>query len=90
MKTIIRVSLFVLLTVVVSYSSIFFYAKIKFAHITTLTLDLNKEITEIKCIHQIGHWGEWFSEYVLIVEMNDQNYRIWVNGNGEITDHEKM
>lgn len=48
----------------------------------------NTEIEKIEIINRIGGWGEWFSEYTLIVIINDQKYRIWVNGAGEVTDRE--
>lgn len=76
--------------IAVIYSSIYSHTKTKFENIATQVLELNEEVTEIKSIHQIGHWGEWFSEYVLIVVMNEGNYRVWVNEIGEITASERI
>lgn len=50
----------------------------------------NRDIEYIHQINRIGAWGEWFSEYVLIVERNGQQFRIWTNGAGKITDQESL
>jgi hypothetical protein len=50
----------------------------------------NSDIEHIHEINRIGTWGEWFSEYVLIVERNGQKFRIWTNGDGKITDQEVL
>lgn len=50
----------------------------------------NRDIEYIHQINRIGAWGEWFSEYVLIVERNGQQFRIWTNRAGKITDQESL
>lgn len=53
-------------------------------------LQQNDDIAHIHQINQIGAWGEWFSEYVLIVEKNGRKYRIWTDYEGNITDQEVL
>ena len=50
----------------------------------------NRDIEYIHQINRIGAWGEWFSEYVLIVERNGEQFRIWINRAGKITDQESL
>ena len=52
---------------------------------------LYPDISRVESIHTNGHWGEWFSEYILIVETTDEvRHRIWVNEEAEITDEEVL
>ena len=48
----------------------------------------NEQITHIEQFQRIGSWGEWFSEYVMVVKMDGNSYRIWTNAQGEITEKE--
>ncbi|WP_342429576.1 hypothetical protein [Neobacillus sp. FSL H8-0543] len=48
------------------------------------------EITKIDTVNSIGQWGEWFSEYALVVEINGNNYRVWTFENGKITGKELL
>lgn len=53
-------------------------------------LEKNADIDEIVSIHAISSWGEWFLEYVCVVEMDGQTVRIWATPKGEITDKEPL
>lgn len=46
----------------------------------------NPEITTVESINSIGHWGEWFSEYSLVVLIEGKQYRVWTSGDGEVSD----
>ncbi|MER2191274.1 MAG: hypothetical protein ABS951_09965 [Solibacillus sp.] len=50
----------------------------------------DSEIENILTINRIGSWGEWFSEYVLVVEIEGELFRIWVNADGEIVEKEAL
>ena len=50
----------------------------------------NPEIENIITINHISSWGEWFSEYVLVVEIDGQKFQIWSNNKGDITDKEAL
>lgn len=51
-------------------------------------IEKNSGIENIVTINQTGAWGEWFLEFVLVVEIEGQPFRIWVNRSGDITDKE--
>lgn len=53
-------------------------------------IEMNSNIDKIITINHISSWGEWFLEYVLVVEMDGQTYRIWTNNQGEITEREAL
>lgn len=53
-------------------------------------IEMNSNIDKIITINHISSWGEWFLEYVLVVEMDGQTYRIWTNNKGEITEREAL
>ena len=53
-------------------------------------IENNSDIDNIITINHISSWGEWFLEYVLVVEMDGQKYRIWTNNKGEITEKEAL
>ena len=61
-----------------------------FNNVKDNVMEQNLYIEQIHQINRIGTWGEWFSEYVLIVERNGQQFRIWTNGDGNITDQEAL
>ena len=61
-----------------------------FNNVKDNVMEQNRDIEQIHQINRIGTWGEWFSEYVLIVERNGQQFRIWTNGDGNITDQEAL
>ncbi|AWE08075.1 hypothetical protein DCE79_12055 [Lysinibacillus sp. 2017] len=53
-------------------------------------IENNPDIENIVTINHISSWGEWFLEYVLVVEIGGQKFRIWSNDKGEITDKEAL
>lgn len=53
-------------------------------------IEHNPEIENIITINHISSWGEWFSEYVLVVEIDGQKFQIWSNDKGDITDREAL
>lgn len=53
-------------------------------------IEHNPEIENIITINHISSWGEWFSEYVLVVEIDGQKFQIWSNDKGDITDKEAL
>lgn len=50
----------------------------------------NSSIEEIESVHAIGRWGEWFSQFELVVKKDGSKYRIWTNNIGEIIDEERL
>ena len=53
-------------------------------------IEHNPEIENIITINHISSWGEWFSEYVLVVEIDGQKFQIWSNNKGDITVKEAL
>ncbi|HEY4622310.1 MAG TPA: hypothetical protein VIH12_00550 [Solibacillus sp.] len=53
-------------------------------------IEKNSGIENIVTINQTGAWGEWFLEFVLVVEIDGQPFRIWVDRSGDITDKEQL
>ena len=53
-------------------------------------IENNAEIENIVTINRLGSWGELFREYVLVVEIDGQKFRIWTNYKGEVTDKEAL
>ncbi len=50
----------------------------------------NANIEKVVTMNHISSWGEWLLQYVLVVEIDGQKYRIWTNNEGEITDRELL
>ena len=72
------------------YFSIHFYTNAKVSAAKVKVLERNPAISTIEEVTTIGAWGEWFSEYTAVVERDGQMYRIWMAGDGEITEMEKL
>ena len=72
------------------YFSIHFYTNAKVNAVKEKILERNPSISTVEEVTTIGAWGEWFSEYTAVVERNGQMYRIWMAGDGEITEMEKL
>ncbi len=53
-------------------------------------IEHNPDIENIITINHISSWGEWFSEYVLVVEIDGQKFQIWSNNKGDITVKEAL
>lgn len=49
-------------------------------------LEHNPAIIRVESVNALGGWGEWFSEYSLVVVIDSEKFRLWTNGDGEITD----
>ena len=87
-----RVSLILFFTLILcgGYFSIRFYTTAKVDGAKEKILERNPSISTVEEVTTIGAWGEWFSEYTAVVERNGQMYRIWMAGDGEITEMEKL
>ena len=72
------------------YFSSHFYTTMKVNVAKEKMLERNPAISTVEEVTTIGAWGEWFSEYTAVVERNGQMYRIWMAGDGEITEMEKL
>ena len=72
------------------YFSIHFYPILKVNAVKEKVLEHNPAISKVEEVTTIGAWGEWFSEYTAVVERDGQMYRIWMAGDGEITEMEKL
>ena len=73
-----------------AYFSIHFYTTLKVNAAKENVVECNPSISKIEEMTTIGAWGEWFSEYTAVVERNGRMYRIWLAGDGEITEMEKL
>ena len=78
----------VALLAIITYFATSIYTSNKLNHVKENVLENHTDIDKIISIQTIGQWGEWFSQYVLIVELNNEKYRIWTNEKGEIQDKE--
>lgn len=76
--------------VVVIITAYFFVPNIMMNNVKDKVMKNNTDIDKIVTINHISSWGEWFSEYVLVVTIDGQKYRIWTNNEGEITDKESL
>ena len=85
-KTILIILISICIIFVGGYASITLYTKAKFNHVEENVKEHNPEISKVESVGSIGHWGEWFSEYSLVVLIDDEKYRVWTSGDGEITD----
>ncbi|WP_138417437.1 hypothetical protein [Aquibacillus sediminis] len=85
-KVIIIVLISMCIIFVGGYASINLYTKAKLDHVEENVTEHNPEITKVVSINSIGQWGEWFSEYSLVVLIEGEKYRVWTSGDGEITD----
>nr|WP_106779541.1 hypothetical protein [Lysinibacillus timonensis] len=63
---------------ITAYISVNLYTNNKLNYVKQNVLKNNIEITKVEKINSIGKWGEWFSEYVLIVEMDKLKYRMYL------------
>ena len=68
----------------------FFVPNIMMNSVKEKVIENNPDIENIVTINHISSWGEWFLEYVLVVEINGQKFRIWSNDKGEIMDREAL
>ncbi len=67
-----------------AYASIIVYTRHTLNSVEEKVKQHNPEITRVESITSIGHWGEWFSEYSLVVVLDGKKYRVWTNGDGKI------
>ncbi|ENH95822.1 hypothetical protein J416_13956 [Gracilibacillus halophilus YIM-C55.5] len=88
-RLIIKATIICAIILLVGYLFLMLTIQKKFDHVKENVLANNPDITSIEDIHRLGHWGEFFREYVLVVEKRkDNEYRIWTSENGEIRDSE--
>lgn len=72
---------------VIAYFSVTLFVQSKLQTVKAEVLEENPEITSVESINRLGHWGEFFTEYVLVVNKEgDKQYRVWTFGDGEIKD----
>ena len=76
------------LLAIITYFATNIYTSNKLNNVKENVLENHTDIDKIISVQTIGQWGEWFSQYVLIVELNNEKYRIWTNDKGEIQDKE--
>lgn len=77
-------------TVSVLVAAYFLVPLIMMNNVKENVLENNSDVEQIITMHHIGSWGEWFSEYVFVVEIDGQKFRIWTTNNGEIIDREAL
>lgn len=86
MKKVITIIVSLAVVLFIAYVSILLYTNSKLNNVKEKVIENNPEITNVEKINSIGGWGEWFSDYVLVVEIDGLKYRIWASEKGEITD----
>ncbi|MGD7042983.1 hypothetical protein [Jeotgalibacillus proteolyticus] len=78
-------SIFLLsLAAVIAAGVVYFEAKL--FNVKEKVMEQNPEITSVQSIAVLGGWGEWFSEYSLVVVQDRETVRVWTNGDGKLTD----
>ena len=77
----------ILIVIVAAY---FLVPNIMMNTVKDKVMENNTDIDEIVTINHISSWGEWFLEYVLVIEIDGQKFRIWTNNKGEIIDKEPL
>lgn len=90
MKKVIKIVSCFVIVILAGYLTVNLYTVIKLNDIKEKIIEKNPEITKMETMNSVGQWGEWFSEYTLIVEMNGLKYRIWISEEGEISDKEAL
>ncbi|TDL30667.1 hypothetical protein E2R51_16890 [Jeotgalibacillus sp. S-D1] len=81
-KKIFIVFLSIVILSVIVYGSI----NVRLSQVKSNVKEHNPEITKVESINNLGGWGEWFLDYSLVVVVDGERYRVWTNGNGELTD----
>ena len=76
--------------VILMMAAYFLVPNIMMKSVKDKVIEHNPEIENIITINHISSWGEWFSEYVLVVEIDGQKFQIWSNDKGDITDREAL
>ncbi|MFJ8234166.1 hypothetical protein ACIQ34_00315 [Ureibacillus sp. NPDC094379] len=90
MKKVITLIVSLGVVLLVAFFSINLFTNSKLNIVKQKVIEINPEITSVETINSNGKWGEWFSEYILVVEINGLKYRIWTSDKGEITDKESL
>ena len=76
--------------VIIIIAAYFLVPNIMMNSVKDKVIEHNPDIENIVTINHISSWGEWFSEYVLVVEIDGQKFQIWSNDKGDITDKEVL
>lgn len=76
--------------VIIIVAAYFLVLNIMMNNVKGKVIENNPDIENIVTINHISSWGEWFLEYVLVVEIDGQKFRVWSNDKGEITDKEAL
>lgn len=76
--------------VIIIIAAYFLVPNIMMNSVKDKVIEHNPDIENIITINHISSWGEWFSEYVLVVEIDGQKFQIWSNNKGDITDKEAL
>lgn len=56
------------------------------SNVDSTVLEKYSCISDVESVDAIGHWGEWFSYYSLVVVIDEKKYRVWANDAGEIDE----
>jgi len=86
LKKVIAIIGSIVILILVAHFSINLFINSKLNYVKEKVIENYPEITNVENINSIGKWGEWFSEYALVIEMWGMKYRIWTNNEGKITD----
>ncbi|MBD8034636.1 MULTISPECIES: hypothetical protein [Solibacillus] len=76
--------------VIIIIAAYFLVPNIMMNSVKDKVIEHNPDIENIITINHISSWGEWFSEYVLVVEIDGQKFQIWSNNKGDITVKEAL
>lgn len=77
----------IVIVIIIAY---FLVPNIMMNNVKDKVIENNSDIDKVVTINHISSWGEWFLEYVLVVEIDGQKFRIWSNDKGEITDKKAL
>lgn len=80
-----RMVLSIVSIIIVIFLSINLFTEFKLDTVQENVMANYPEITKVEAINSLGQWGEWFSEYTLVVEIEGKKARIWTLADGIIT-----
>ncbi|RLQ94544.1 hypothetical protein D9X91_13455 [Falsibacillus albus] len=89
MKKIIMIVLCIIFILISGCFSICLYTSIKLSKVKSNILKKNPEVHEVVSINSSGQWGEWFSYYSAVVEIDGSKFRVWPSEDGDISDYKE-